>query len=193
MSTKKTRILGAIYAGGKASRFEGDKVNALFHDKPLIRHVIERLEPQVEKMIALGGVARHDIVTIADRPAPNMGPIGGLNAALNYAMDNLYHWVITVPCDMPYLPGDIARSLIDEADKVDAPCAMVAHDLQSYPIVAVWKPVLATMLDTWLEHGEARALHRFFANCKGVRHYINDKRLLTNINRRTDLEENMGG
>ncbi len=187
MSTKKTRILGAVYAGGQSSRFGGDKAMAMFHDKPLLLHAIDKLRPQVDKLVVLGGPIRHDALTLPDQPEPGQGPIGGLCAALNYASDELYHWVVTIPCDMPYLPGDIARALIEEADSQGAPCAMAAYDLQSFPIVAVWKPVLASVLHAWLEHGEARALHRFFANCHGVRHYIQDPRLLANINRRDDL------
>jgi molybdenum cofactor guanylyltransferase len=189
----KTRILGCVYAGGKSSRFGSDKTMALFHDKPLLQHAIEKLEPQCQQVVLLGGTIRFDKITLPDQPVPDQGPLGGLCAALNFAAEQLFHWVVTIPCDMPHLPGDIARALIMEAEATHAPACAAATEAQLYPTVAVWRPMLAERLTDWMEHSESRALHRFFASCNGVRHQIQDWRLLTNINRRGDMDELLSG
>ncbi len=190
--TIKTRILGAIYAGGKSSRFGSDKTMALFHDKPLLKHAVDKLEPQCDKVVLLGGPIRFDKITLPDMPADE-GPLGGLCAALNYASEELFHWVVTIPCDMPHLPGDIARALIMEADDAGAPACAAATEAQLFPTVAVWRPMLSQRLKDWMAHSESRALHRFFDSCNGVRHQINDWRLLANINKRGDLDELLSG
>lgn len=190
--TIKTRILGAIYAGGKSSRFGSDKTMAMFHDKPLLKHAIDKLEPQCDKVLLLGGPIRFDKITLPDQPADE-GPLGGLNAALTFASEELFHWVVTIPCDMPHLPGDIARALIMEAEETGAPACAAANESTLFPTVAVWRPVLGQRLKDWLAHSESRALHRFFDSCNGVRHQINDWRLLANINRRGDMDELLSG
>ncbi len=189
----KTRILGAVYAGGKSSRFGSDKTMALFHDQPLLKHAINKLEPQCQQVVLLGGPIRFDKMTLPDQPAPDQGPLGGLCAALTFAAENLFHWVVTIPCDMPHLPGDIARALIMEAEDANAPVCAAATEVQLFPTVAVWRPMLAERLSDWMVHSESRALHRFFSSCNGVRHQINDWRLLANINRRGDIDELLSG
>jgi molybdenum cofactor guanylyltransferase len=191
--TIKTRILGAVYAGGKSSRFGSDKTMALFHDKPLLKHAIDKLEPQCQQVVLMGGPIRFDKITLPDQPNADEGPLGGLCAALNFAAENLFHWVVTIPCDMPHLPGDIARAMIMEAEDAHAPACAAGTDAQLFPTVAVWRPMLAKPLNDWMANSEARALHRFFASCNGVRHQINDWRLLANINRRDDMDELLSG
>jgi molybdenum cofactor guanylyltransferase len=191
--TIKTRILGCVYAGGKSSRFGSDKTMALFHDTPLLKHAIDKLTPQCDRIMLLGGELRFDTLALRDYPDADQGPLGGLAAALNFAAEELFHWVITIPCDMPHLPGDIARSLIMEAEEKNAPVCAAATDAQLFPTVACWRPVLAERLTDWMEHSESRALHRFFESCNGVRHVMHDWRLLANINRRGDLDELLSG
>jgi molybdenum cofactor guanylyltransferase len=191
--TIKTRILGCVYAGGKSSRFGSDKTMAMFHDKPLLQHAVEKLELQCQQVVLLGGAIRFDKITLPDLPDAEQGPLAGLNAALNYAANELFHWVVTIPCDMPHLPGDIARALIMEAEEANAPACAASTDAQLFPTVAVWRPMLSQRLKDWMAHSESRALHRFFENCNGVRHQINDWRLLANINRRGDMDDLLSG
>jgi hypothetical protein len=41
---------------------------------------------------------------LADRPAPDMGPLGGLNAALHEALAGSFDGVLVTGCDMPSFP-----------------------------------------------------------------------------------------
>ncbi len=92
-------ILGAIIAGGHSLRFGGDKAAALLHGKALIEHVADGLRPQCDQLILCGrlwpGYAH-----IADRPAADLGPLGGLCAALYYAQQHGFEEIITAGCDM---------------------------------------------------------------------------------------------
>jgi molybdenum cofactor guanylyltransferase len=100
--------LGAILAGGKASRFGGDKAAAMLNGAPLIEHVATGLRGQVDAVI-LCGREWPGMESVPDRPAADMGPLGGLNAALHYAKDNDFGYVITAGCDVlpvPQMPAD---------------------------------------------------------------------------------------
>jgi molybdopterin-guanine dinucleotide biosynthesis protein A len=46
--------LGAIIAGGKATRFGSDKAAALLNGRPLIEHVADGLREQVDALIVCG-------------------------------------------------------------------------------------------------------------------------------------------
>lgn len=81
----KMRLLGAILAGGAATRFGSDKGSgALIGGRALIDHVADALRPQVATLVVCG---RHwpGLEGLADRPASGLGPLGGLCAALAHA------------------------------------------------------------------------------------------------------------
>ena len=52
--TTSQPILGAIMAGGAASRFGSDKALALFEGRPLIDHVAQALADQAAAVIVVG-------------------------------------------------------------------------------------------------------------------------------------------
>ena len=59
------RISAIILAGGLATRMNGvDKGLLLFHKKPLVQHVINRLTPQVDEIIINSNRSAESIDTI---------------------------------------------------------------------------------------------------------------------------------
>lgn len=83
-------ILGAILAGGKSSRFGCDKALALVHNKPLMQHAIDRLEPQVDAIVCCGH-AWPNIEMISDLPTQGLGPLGGYGA--RYIDELMPEWI----------------------------------------------------------------------------------------------------
>ena len=104
------KILAAILAGGKSSRFGSDKALALHHGQPLITHVIDALTPQSHALV-ITGRTHPDQICIPDHPAPDLGPLGGLCAALHHAAANGFTHVLCAPCDTRDLPPDLAARL----------------------------------------------------------------------------------
>ena len=91
--------LGAIIAGGMATRFGGDKAAAILDGHPLIEHVAGGLGPQVGHMIICGR-EWPGMHWLPDRPHANMGPLAGLNAALHFAQHHGFDTVLTAGCDV---------------------------------------------------------------------------------------------
>ena len=143
------RILGAILTGGGASRFGGDKLLADVGGTTLIERVIARLSPQVEAVVLLGRPYA-DLPALPDRPAPHLGPLGGLNAALHHALAQGFDAVLMVPGDAPDLPSDLAAQL------GEAP----AYATDS-PVTGLWPAHLAPMLDAYLTAGNKAAVAAF--------------------------------
>ena len=132
------RRLGAIIAGGKAARFGGDKAGAILNGRPLIEHVADGLRGQVDRLI-LCGREWPGFDCVEDRPSADMGPLGGLNAALYYAQQNRFDEVATAGCDV--LPvAEFPRELTDGK----------AIYIDGHYLFGVWPVQLAPLLDRHL-------------------------------------------
>jgi molybdopterin-guanine dinucleotide biosynthesis protein A len=167
--------LGAIVAGGKATRFGSDKAYARYQGKRLIDLVGGALTAQCEALVICGR-EEPGFVCLADKPAPELGPLGGLNAALHYAGENGFDAVLSAGCDVPNLPHELASQLSGEGPAI----------VQSQPVVGLWPAPLAGELDAFLASGR-RALYGF-AESVGARHVTLDPPLF-NVNRPEDMPE----
>ena len=145
------RLLGAVIAGGQSRRFGSDKAVAEWHGKSLIQHVIDRLRPQVEALVVVGRVVDGED-HLADRPAPGLGPLGGICAALHHARTMGFDAVLTSGCDLPQLPLDLVSRLGPGP-------AVVAGQ----PLLGLWPADLADRLDDHLRTSDDRSLRRWIA------------------------------
>src|SRR3546814_14028344 len=75
------KVLGAILAGGASRRFGSDKAEALIDGEPMLFHVAHRLAAQTDGLVICGR-SWGSLRTVADRPRPGMGPLGGLAGAI---------------------------------------------------------------------------------------------------------------
>lgn len=164
-------ILGAVLAGGASRRFGSDKALALVDGRALIDHVIAALVPQCDALVIVGR-CHGDWAALTDRPEGGEGPLAALNAALHHAAAQGFGAVMSVPCDMPDLPDDLADLL------TPAPAVLADH-----PVVGMWPVALAPVLDNWLAGGERSV--RAFAAHVGARQIATPR--LRNINRPADL------
>lgn len=134
------RVLGAVLAGGEARRFGSDKALASAFGKPLIAHAIAALDQVVAEVVVCGrDYAGRTCLT--DRPAPGLGPLGGLNAALHHARAGGFDWVLSIPCDTPSLAPDLLPALVaGHRPQFAATC----------PVIGLWPSSAADQLDAWL-------------------------------------------
>ena len=165
--------LGAIIAGGKSTRFGGDKGAALLNGKALIDHVADALRPQCDAIIICGrewpGIESH-----ADQPARDMGPLGGLNAALHVAQQKGYDAVLTVGCDVLPVP-------LFEANEA-GPAVIDDHYL-----FGVWPSSLADKLDTHLATQTNHSMRHWIATSDA--RLIESHLAFHNLNSRADFEQ----
>lgn len=172
------RLLGAVLAGGQSRRFGSDKALALLDGKALIDHAITALAAQTEAVIVCG---REWSDWAADRPAPGLGPLGGINAALHCAAARGYDAVLTAPCDAPFLPLDLAERLAAAGNAVF---------LEDMPVIGLWPSALAGSLDSFLARTADRSV-RGWARHAGGMPYRLDKSIL-NVNKSSDLDSISG-
>lgn len=167
-------ILGAIFAGGAARRFGGDKHAALLNGRAMIDHVADRLAPQCDAVVAIG-LTWPGLAGVPDRPAPAMGPLGALAGALRHAGDHGYELVLTSGCDLPDLPVDLARQL-----------APAPATVRGQPLLGLWPSAMAQPLIDWLAGGGDRAM-RAWIEQTGARQVMLRADPI-NINTRAELD-----
>lgn len=99
-----------IFAGGRATRLGGvNKALVALCGRPLIEHVIERLGGSAGRLVVSANRDEESFVrlgarVVADRESGFPGPLAALEAAAG-AVDT--EWVLTAPCDAPFLPADL--------------------------------------------------------------------------------------
>lgn len=150
------KLLGVVLAGGQSRRFGSDKAMALLDGRPLIDHALAALSGCDALMVA--GREWPGVASLPDRPSPGLGPLGGLNAALQQAAAQGISHVASLPVDSPTLPADW-RARLGEGPAFAA----------GQPLIGVWPVTLAAGLEAfmagggrrvrdWVAHTSARAV-----------------------------------
>jgi molybdopterin-guanine dinucleotide biosynthesis protein A len=124
----RPRICAIILAGGRGRRMGMQNKGLLqFHNQALIAHIIQRLSPQISRIVIsanqeLERYQQFGLPVIPDVVADQPGPLGGIYSVMRAEKSD---WFITCPCDTPYLPLDYVSRMTQAI--IDAE-VYVAHD-----------------------------------------------------------------
>ena len=151
------RILGALVAGGRASRFGSDKALAQLAARPLIAWAAEVVAPFVAETVVCGR-GWGGLASVADVPGPDLGPLGGLAGALAHAEAHGFEAVVSIGCDMPWVPDGLVAALVAARP---AWCG-------DAPVLGCWPSSLARPLRAHLEDSGDRSVRRWGASVGGV-------------------------
>ena len=193
-------ITGIILAGGKGRRMGGvDKGLKLLRGKPLVAWVLERLAPQVDEILInanqnIDAYARFGYRVTPDQPDESdetggiekfAGPLAGLQRGLKEAAHPL---VITVPCDSPFLPADLAQRLYTALKRENAQLAVAKTFDQPHPVFCLCRCDLLPHLSAFLESG-GRKIDAWYATLKVVEVNFDDEaEAFSNINTLEELQ-----
>ena len=148
-----------ILAGGRATRMGGvDKGLILLQNKPLIQHVISRLQPQVDEILinANREIARYEtfgLKVLQDENQDFAGPLAGILLGLKHAKHEL---VLSVPCDSPLLPLDLVGRLYNGMAESLMDIAVVSCDGNAHPVFCLMKKSVLPSLVDFLDAGERK-------------------------------------
>jgi molybdopterin-guanine dinucleotide biosynthesis protein A len=161
---RREAITGLVLCGGRATRMGGvEKALVPWAGRPLLAHVIDRLAPQVgavalnvNRQAALYAGFGLPLWPDADDTLP--GPLAGWLAALGRSPTE---WLLSVPCDSPLLPADLAARLAPPLAGPGAPPLAIAATADGpQPVFALMHRTLAPALAAALARGE-RGVQRF--------------------------------
>lgn len=199
MPPDRPRIAGVVLAGGLSRRMGGgDKCLRTLAGRPLLRHVIDRLAPQVD-VVAINAnadtppYADFDASVFADSVPGFAGPLAGVLSALDWAATQTppYDWVVTVPCDAPFIPRDLAMRLFRAVTDDGADMACTRSRGRDHPVVGLWPVALREPLRRALEGEGVRKVDRWTARYNLARAAFDDGAVdpFFNVNTPDDLAE----
>jgi molybdopterin-guanine dinucleotide biosynthesis protein A len=168
-------ILGVILAGGLARRMGGgDKGLRVLGDRPVLAHVIDRLRPQVFRLVlnANGEPARLvelALEVVADSIPDHPGPLAGILAGLDWAVAQqpASAWVLTAPGDCPFLPADLVARLAAGLGKTGK-AAVARYGGRLHPVVGLWSVTLADDLRRAIMGDGLRRVEAWLTRCGAV-------------------------
>lgn len=176
-------ILGVVLAGGKSSRFGSDKALAEWDGRTLIARAVDALSGWCEYVV-VAGRANAPAPTLPDWPAPDMGPLGGLAAALHLARDEGYEAVLSLGVDSAGLPDDLLEWL--GAQTLPIAAAYIACQ----PVIGLWPVSAVSAIEEILTRPGRHSL-RALAEMTGAR-AVTLPSATANINTRADLNALQG-
>ena len=158
------QTLAVVLAGGLGRRMGGgDKPLRLLAGRPLLRHVLDRLAPQVTTVIlnANGDASRFaewGLPVVADSIPDHAGPLAGVLAALDWAALHRpgLPWLVSAAGDGPFLPADFVAHLHAARAAAGAAMACAASGGQTHPPMGLWPVALRDDLRAALLAGERK-------------------------------------
>lgn len=178
-------ITAVILAGGRAQRMGGmDKGLIPLNGKPMVEHIIEAIRPQVGALVInanrnLEDYGRYGLPVIPDRMGEYFGPLVGMASALEVSHTP---YLLTVPCDSPLLPGDLAARLYRKLQEAGAEISVVHDGERMQPVFALLHRDLLPSLLAYLDAG-GRKIDTWYAQHRLVLADFSDRRELScNVN-----------
>jgi len=171
------KITGVILAGGRGRRMGSvDKGLQRFKGRRLIESVIERLRPQVAEILINANqnqdcYAKYGYKVISDLVPDFAGPLAGFHSALSTASHDL---VLTVPCDSPFMPEDIADRLIPGLRAATVDIAVARTGTQTHPVFCMLRRSLLPHLSRYLEQG-GRKIDAWYADLNVIEVAFDDQ------------------
>lgn len=148
MQLAHSDIPAVILAGGHGRRIGGDKARVPLGGKPLWHHVHDRVAPQVGQVAVNATEPFGELPIVADE-VPDLGPLGGILAAMVWARGEGAQRVLTVAVDTPFLPFDLVALLA----AVGARIAVADTSDGVHGTTALWDVALADDLRAALGAG----------------------------------------
>ena len=134
-------MIVAILAGGAGRRIGGDKPRRLLGGARLMDHALTRARGMAAPLLLVARapdqVEGFAGTVVLDAPGIE-GPLAGLLSALSWAADAGADRVLTLPCDMPFLPGDL-HDRLEQALAPNFGAAVAASGGRLHPVCALWR------------------------------------------------------
>lgn len=155
MATSQFPVTTIILAGGLGTRIGGDKGLHILHGKPLISWVAEAVRRDSHEVLINandtdGAYANFGYRVIADQIPGWPGPLAGLHAALSSAATD---YLMTVPCDTPFLPDDLIARLAEAQRTNDTEVAVAVAGGRRQPTIARYNKSVLPKLVAYMAAG----------------------------------------
>lgn len=193
MTIPSSDITGLILAGGRGTRMGTvDKGLQTFRGGPMVLHVIMRLQPQVGDILInanqnMGPYEGFGFPVWPDQLGGFEGPLAGLQTGLSHCETG---YLLTAPCDSPFLPTNLAERLGDALVAADAELAVAVTEedgrQQPQPVFCLMKTSVLPSLTAFLQDG-GRKIDKWYRSLRFVEVPFDDADAFRNINTLDEL------
>jgi molybdopterin-guanine dinucleotide biosynthesis protein A len=171
-----------------------DKGLQLFRNAPMALHVMMRLSPQVGYLMIN---ANQNIAPYEGFGAPVWqdeiqgfaGPLAGLHTGLTHCETE---YLVTAPCDSPFLPSDLVARVAQGLQTQQADLAVAVtgegETRQPHPVFCLARVTLLPHLTEYLQSGE-RKFDKWYATLKVAEVHFDDEDAFRNINTLGELHQ----
>lgn len=183
-------ITGIILAGGQARRMGGqDKGLIQLAGKPMIEYVLNAIEPQVDSIIINANrnqttYEKYGFPVIADQIDGYCGPLAGMASGLQAAKTA---FVVTAPCDSPFIPDDLVHKLFSTLQNEDAEICTAHANGRLQPVFTLMKSELFPSMLEYLNNGERKIDKWFEKHHLAIADFSKQADIFININSTDDL------
>jgi molybdopterin-guanine dinucleotide biosynthesis protein A len=183
-------VSGVVLAGGAARRMGGaDKGLIRLHGRPLVEYALDGLRPQVGFLCInanrnLDRYRNYGVPVIVDERSGYEGPLAGMASALRVVRTE---YLVTAPCDSPFVPADLVQRLARAMHAAGAEIG-VAHDgVRMQPVFCLLRTRLLGALLAYLERGERKIDRWFSEQCTAMADFSDVPDAFLNINTPEDV------
>ncbi|MDQ2083979.1 molybdenum cofactor guanylyltransferase MobA [Xanthobacteraceae bacterium Astr-EGSB] len=165
LPTAHPATFGLVLAGGRGRRMGGaDKPLLRLRGATILERVLSRLVPQCAGVAlnANGDPTRFaftGLAVVADDVPGFAGPLAGVLAGLDLLAVRRpdTQWLVTVPGDCPFLPGDLVARLHAARERDGTTLACARSGEWTHPVVGLWPVALrADLRRALVEEGLAK-------------------------------------
>lgn len=182
-------LTAIVLCGGGGRRFNGrDKPLELLAGRPLVAHVLDRLEPQVSSLVISANRNLDDYRQfghpVLEDQMVDRGPLAGIQAALPRLEKQ---WLFVCPGDAPFLPVDLIERLrTGLKGGVDV---VVPHDGERVQhLFMLLERRMAERVGPYLAEG-GRSVGGWLADLEVAEVPVNDPAAFTNVNTADELAQ----
>jgi molybdenum cofactor guanylyltransferase len=187
----KNDVTAVILAGGQARRMEGqDKGLVLLKNKPMIEYVIDILKPQVGNLL-INANRNHDKYSeygfdiVSDELSGYHGPLAGMASSLNMIITP---YMLTAPCDSPFIPEDLAERLITALESNNADISVAHNGERMQPVFCLMKKELMSSMNDFLHQGERKIDKWFNQHNLAIADFSDIPKTFDNLNTLEDIQ-----
>ena len=194
-----TPVMALILAGGLSRRMGGPNKPMLdLGGARLIDRAICAAQAQCQAVAinlydatpeAQAPLADLGLPLLADALPGHAGPLAGVLAGLDYASETGFDSLLSLPCDCPFLPDDLAALLYEAAQKSVSGLACAASGGRTHHVIALWPTHLREKLRRALIDESLRKVGQFQqrVGCAQVEWLFRARDPFFNVNTPEDL------
>lgn len=152
-------VAALVLAGGEGRRMGGGKPARLLAGRPLLCFALDAARRHGGP-IALGVRQPNQIASFAGvemitDSSGIAGPLAALSSGLQWARAKGCRYLLSMPCDAPFLPCDLVARLHARALRDDASIVLPSSLDRLHPACGMWRTDIAPALSIYAQSGRA--------------------------------------